>query len=199
MYEDWKTKFKVSVPEGRKGDWEVKRFTLTQKDVEFANMRAMCHPGGRTCDAGDYTKLTRNGSCIMSDTNAEITDHLRFIYGAEGNVLIAGLGIGVVLNACLMNKKVTSVTVVEKSQDVYDLVAPHYLKMEPVMLQIYVADIFDWQPPKGVHYDWFWGDIWDNICADNLAEMSKLKRKFGRKATHKEFWCEALCRRYARG
>jgi hypothetical protein len=96
-----------------------------------------------------------------------------------------------------MNPKVKAVTVVEKSQDVYDLVAPHYFKMEPVRLQIYLADIFEWQAPKGVHYDWAFFDIWDNICSDNLAEMSKLKRKFGRKATHKACWCESLCKRYA--
>ena len=190
--------YKVDVPEGKKGDWEVSRFTVTEKDVAISNMRAMFHPGGRTIDPGTYTRLTRSGSVIMSDTQAEVCDHIGFMGGCSGNVLIAGLGLGVVLQGCLRNPKVTAVTVVEKSQDVYDLVAPHYLRMEPVKLQIYVADIFEWNQPKGVHYDWFWADIWDDICADNLLEMSQLKRRFGRKATHKGFWCEALCRRYNR-
>ena len=193
----WKNEFKVSVPEGKKGDWEVKRMVLTEKDVAIENIRSAWKPGSRTIDPGSYTMLNRNGQVIMSDTPSEIADHLGFIYNAEGNVLIAGLGIGVVLQACLRNKKVKAVTVVEKSQDVYDLVAPHYLAMEPVMLQIYVADIFEWNPPKGVHYDHGWFDIWDNICADNLEEMTKLKRKFARKVTHKGCWTEDLCRRYA--
>jgi len=192
--------YKVTVPEGKKGDWEVKRHVLTEEDVAVENMRAMWKPGSRTISPGTYTMLTRNDAgIIMSDTEAEVRDHLGFMQRAEGNVLIAGLGIGVVLQACLKNPKVTAVTVIEKSQDVYDLAADHYLKMEPVRLQIYLADIFEWNPPKGVHYDWAWFDIWDSLCSDNLVEMSKLKRKFGRKVTHKECWGEYLCKRYARG
>jgi len=131
----------------------------------------------------------------MSDTPAEMTDHYSFVRQAKGNVLINGLGIGMVLNAILKNdspaSKVEKVTVIEIDQDVIGLVGPHYLRDHRV--EIVHADAFDYQPPKGVRYDAVWHDIWDTICTDNLDAMAMLHRKYGRRTDWQGSWCRNEC------
>lgn len=121
--ESYTEKYKVDLPEGKAGDWEVKKFTVSKEESDFDRVRGMFH-GGRYVPAGSYTGLFRNGSVIMSDTPDEIGDHLSFIYQAKGKVLIAGLGLGVVARAVLEKKEVTSVLIVEKCQEVVDLAFP---------------------------------------------------------------------------
>ena len=96
---------------------------------------------------------------------------------AEGDVLIAGLGLGMVLTGILDKSEVNTVTVIEKSRDVIDLVEPH---IEHIKLNIICADIFDWVPPKGHKWDVIYFDIWQNASID-LEQSTKLKRKFARR------------------
>ena len=59
------------------------------------------------------------------------------------------------------------------------------------------ADAFEWKPPKDQRYDVVWHDIWDNICGDNLPEMTKLHRKYGKKTDWQGSWCKYECKRYS--
>ena len=184
---------KSKVPEGESGAWRVTKFTITEDDTKIFNLRASWHPGGRTISAGDFTRLTRSGKVIMSDTRAEIQDHMYFVRVARGNVLVNGLGLGVCLQMLLDKSDVVKITVIEQSEDVIKLVAPYFIR--PHRVEIIHADAFDWKPPKGVRYDAVWHDIWDDICADNLPEMHKLHRKYGRRTDWQGSWCRELCER----
>jgi spermidine synthase len=120
---------------------------------------------------------------------------LNFIYKAEGHVLINGLGLGVCLKAVLEKKEVIKVTVIEKSEDVIKLVAPSF---QDDRVEIINADAFEYKPPKGVVYDVVWHDIWQDICTDNLEQMKKLHRKYGRKCKWQGSWSRKLCEYYER-
>lgn len=183
---------RVSVPEGAKGDWYVERFSVTDEDVRLHNMRCMFSPGmgRRVMKPGTYTRLLRHRRIIMSDTPAEVQDHRYAIYKATGSVLINGLGLGVVLKGVLDKEDVTDVTVIEKSPDVIALVGPHY---QDSRLTIIEADAMEWRPPKGKRYNMVWHDIWDDICGDNLPEMHKLHRRYGRRADWQGSWCREIC------
>ena len=193
----------VPVPDGKSGDWEVSTFSVTEKDIELHNLRCMFSAGmgNRTMYPGTYKKLTRNGYLVMSNTVAEIDDHRYFIHKAKGDVLINGLGLGVCVFGILeankkKKEKVASITIIEKSQDVINLVRPylpHYAD-EVLGVAVVQADAFEFKPPKGKKYGAVWHDIFDDICADNLPEMTKLKRKYGRRTEWQGCWCEALCR-----
>jgi len=106
--------YKVNIPEGKSGDWEVKKFIVSEDDAKWDALRSIGR-GGRYTPAGTYTSLTRNGQVIMSDTPNEIQDHLEFIRRAKGHVLINGLGLGVALKAILDKPEVEFITVIEKS------------------------------------------------------------------------------------
>lgn len=188
-----KNRIQSIVPEGKSGAWCVDRFTVTDADLMLFNLRASWKPGGRTMDTGTYTRLTRNGKLVMSDTRAEISDHRYFVRVAHGRVLVNGLGLGVCLQMLLAKPEVTEITVIEQSEDVISLVAPSFVCSSHVT--IHHACAFDWKPPKGVRYNAVWHDIWDDICADNLPEMHQLHRKYGRLTDWQGSWCRELCER----
>lgn len=190
-------KYKVDVPVGKSGDWTVEKFIVSKKDADFERMRSIFN-GGRFVPEGTYTALKYNGYTIMSDTPDEIRDHLSVISYATGNVLINGLGLGMVLNACLKKLEVTHVTVIEISEDVISLVGDHYKNMHGDRLSIVHENAFEYKPPKGTRYDTVWHDIWSNICADNLKEMHQLHRKYGRFADWQGSWGRYLCEKYKR-
>ena len=177
-------KYKVDIPEGISGDFEVSKFNVDPGDVR--SLGYALH--GRPVPPGTYTRLTHNGDVIMSDTPSEILDHLNFIKIVRGRVLINGLGLGVVIKGLLMKLEVHHIDVVEKEYDVIKLVWPTY-KYDP-RLSLYHADAFTVQWEKDILWDFVWHDIWPDICTDNLPEISKLKRKYVRRTGWQGAWCE---------
>jgi len=177
---------KVTLPEGQKGPWKIERFTTDFMDFHSA-LRGRAVPVGET-----YTRVTRNGYLVMSDTPAEMRDHSTAVWKAKGSCLLNGLGIGMVLKNILLKPEVTDVTVVEISQDLIDLVSPHYADPRVTFV---CADALSYKPPKGKRYGMVWHDIWDDICADNLEDMGKLHRKYGRRTEWQGSWCKYECQR----
>lgn len=155
-------------------------------------MRAALRGMGRLVPKGRYLALRRNGSIIMSDTPDELRDLREFRYQATGAVLINGLGLGIATCMALGKPEVTSVTVIELSQDVINLVAPHIIDSRLTIIQ---ADAYTYLPKKGTKFDVVWHDIWDTICADNLEGMKRLHRKYGKRATWQGSWCRHQCKR----
>ena len=186
----------VNVPDGKSGVWEVSTFSVGEDEIKIYNIRAIFQPGNRTMKAGTYKKLTRNGNIIMSNTPSEISDHTSFIFKAKKSesILINGLGLGVALTEILKSKFIKDITVIEKSKDVIALSRDTFSK--DTRVEIIHADAFEWKPPKNKKYDAIWHDIWDDICVDNLTEMTKLHRKYGKRTKWQRSWNKELCKRY---
>lgn len=191
----------VDVPEGKSGDWEIVYFKVNKADAQFHNLRASMHPGDRFIQEGVYTKLTLQGSIVVvSDTPAEIRDFSKPVrvarqsYRSESrHVLTNGLGLGIILQAILDDPTIEHLTVIEKSADVIALVAHHWKTRYGNRLTIVHADAFDWKPPKKERYCVVWHDIWNNITSDNLPEMHRLHRKYGRRCDWQGSWCRFEC------
>lgn len=186
-------RYRVDVPDGKRGDWSVETFEVTEKEAMFSEMRAaLGHPLARV-KAGTYKRLRQGKAIVMSNTPMEISTNLYFMTKARGKVLINGLGLGMVLKAILEKRDVEEVTVIEASEDVIALVAPTFA--DDPRVTIIHACAFEYQPPKGKRYDFVWHDIWTYITASNLPEMHKLHRKYGRIADQQASWCRAECER----
>lgn len=189
----------IKVPDGKSGPWQVQTFTVTKDQADFENLRAS-FGRGRYIKEGTYKRLIRGSETIMSNTPAEIRDHMSCIWEAErrgGNILINGLGLGMViqgmLDRLLQTGKPFHIYVVENSEDVICLTWPTYAENSNCTL--IHSDALAYQPPKGIRYSVVWHDIWDNICSDNLEEMKTLHRKYGRRADWQGSWARALCER----
>jgi len=194
--------YQVDVPEGKSGIWRIERFEVSEKDTEWANLRMAFQGGSRCIFAGTYTRLMMSNSFdnpIMSDTVQEIKDHWEIIKKAKGHVLINGLGLGMVAQACLNKPEVEKVTVIELSEDVIKLVAPHYKKRFGNRFEVVNISAFDYNPPKGIRYGAVWSDIWPNICADNWESYKTLKRKYCRRTDWYGAWMEWKIRDLVRG
>lgn len=180
------------LPDGVSGAWSISTFEVLEDDFSQKISMLKC---GRGVPAGTYKRLMRNGVVVMSNTPDELRDSMYFTNNASGSILINGLGMGCVIKILLEKPEVTKITVIEKSEDVIKLVSP-YFKDE--RLTIIHADALEYIPPKGEKYDFVWHDIWDYICADNLKEMSKLHRKYGRRTKWQGSWAKSICQHYAR-
>lgn len=164
------------VAPGSVGKAKVEHFEIDRSPV-----RGFMRPD-EYISPGKYTRLFVGGRLFMSDTDMERRTNYGVVRAARGDVLIAGLGIGMILVPILRKPEVTSVTVVEISKDVADLVEPSMRKLPGAeKLTIVVADIFD-RPHLGRQmFDTIYFDIWADQSTDALKEMATLHRRFARR------------------
>ena len=103
---------KKYIPPSSKGNFEIKHFSLGEKQVELEKMRGM-YSGNyyevHSLKAGKYIKLIdkTNQNIIMSDTPMEMETNYDFVEAASGNVLIGGLGLGLIVMAIQSKKEFT--------------------------------------------------------------------------------------------
>jgi len=153
---------------------------ITYVDEDHSKMDRIVSKDGRYTPPGTYTKLMRGGTLVMSDTPDEMGDHWYFVHVASGRVLLNGLGLGMVLKKLLEKDDVEHVDVVELSEEVIALVGPTY--QDDPRVHIHHGDALIFKFPAGATWDYVWNDIWDCLCLDNLPEMHRLHRRYGRRA-----------------
>lgn len=182
--------FKCGVPEGQSGNCRVEKFVATAEDEKFERLRCAFSfsSRGRMVRAGEYTRLIVGGNTMMSDTPYEINDQRAIISYAKNHVLINGLGLGITAELCLNKPEVSKVTVVELNPDVIKLVSPYLTAKYGERIEIIQADAFEYKPRKGSRFGAVWHDIWLGICEDNLPDMHRLHRKYGRLADWQGSW-----------
>jgi len=152
------------------GDWNLTHFTIDPDNLG-AKMQGIA--------PGTYVRLMNKGEIVMSNTNMEKRTNSDFCYHVHGNVLIGGLGIGMIVLAIQDKEEVKSITVIEKNQEVIDMVASQLNFNDKV--KIVHADVFEWKPDKGIKFDVSYMDIWNWVNEDIYEkEMKPLKRKFTR-------------------
>jgi hypothetical protein len=59
-------------------------------------------------------------------------------------------------------------------------------------LTIHHGDALTYKWPVGTRWTVAWHDIWDTICEDNLPDMNRLHRRFGRRVDWQGSWCRDL-------
>ena len=129
---------------------------------------------------GDYIRLIVDGTLMMSNTPMEQRTSMPFVANASGDVLICGLGLGMVILPLLDCEEVTSITVIENSVDVvkcvYDQIKSHDKEDK---LRLIIQDAFKFETLD--RYDCIFVDIWPAINSDIYKEeMKPLKDKYRR-------------------
>jgi hypothetical protein len=180
------------IPEGKEGKFSITHQVATEEDVHMkqalASIRGDWSWGG--FEPGTYCVLNdgdgSSGTIIMSDTWFERVSNQEILSRARGDVLLAGLGIGLV--PCGIIDKVSSLTAVEIEPDVIRLVEEPlraHLNSSSDKLIVIQADIFKYAPTH--RFDIIYFDIWQNISADNYEDIMSLHEKF-RKYRKKGGW-----------
>lgn len=153
------------VPSGKIG----KAAIIHDKPDRFTRLRAAIN--GFALDDRTHVRLVVGDTVYMTDAQFERRTNFNVVLKAKGDVLIAGLGIGLILDPII--EKAKTVTVVEREADVITLVGRHFPKAQHVQ-----ADIFQWTPPKGAKWDTIYFDIWPDICEDDLEEAKALRKRY---------------------
>lgn len=179
-----------NILEERKGKiFSIQHKKVTQKDCELERGRVLIGFNFRTYFdlwPGLYTYLCEDDEYIMSDTPTEIFTNVEFVSHAHGDILIAGLGLGIMLKMLQELPRVKSVTVVEKETEIIQLVEDQ-LNL-PENFKIVEEDIFHYTPDK--KYDVIYFDIWSDISGDALSEVEFLEKRFKEFLTPGEkSWC----------
>lgn len=164
----------------QKGNVKISKFSVSEEDAKLHNLRCatnnysyvdFIHPG-------NYVKLNIGGELYMTDTPMEQKTNQEFVYRANGRVMVAGLGLGLVLHnlrKSVEEGKVKSIVIYEKFQDVIDLVMPLFQDM-PIVCKC--EDILEYVPPREEKYDTIYFDIWPSVSPDNLPDMKKLSNRW---------------------
>lgn len=129
-----------------------------------------------------YVRLVKKGEGVMmSDTPMERNTNKHILQKANGDVLIFGLGLGLIILPLLQKEDVKSIMVVELYQDLIDVVKPILKKNDPTdKLTIIQGDCFDIHNhiDKAKKFDCIYGDIWIEISTDNYEEMKTLTKNW---------------------
>jgi len=170
-----------NIPAKRVGNFEIKKEKL-EKEIYPNGFFSRSMKKGETL----VRLFQHNGdraSLWMSNTYDEKLS--QYFHPCTGNILIGGLGIGLVLEYIQVQvknaHKVTKVVVVEKEQGVIDLVADTF-KRKMKYLEIICGDIFEFGKTYQ-HKDFFdaaFIDVWGNVSEDDLSSMTKVKRSLRR-------------------
>lgn len=160
------------VPPAAKGVARI----VHDRPSEMARLRGAMR--GQLLGRDQYARLLIRERVVMTDAEFERRTNADVVLHAKGDALVAGLGIGLILDPLL--ERCASVTVIEKEQDVIDLVGPSFPKAK-----IICADIFELKPEG--KFDLIYFDIWPDICDDDLEEAKLLQRRF-RKCLRKGGW-----------
>lgn len=179
---------RVALPEVDEDGVKVERFTVDRTGSTLSALQDR----GRYVREGTYTRLIVDGVLWMSDTRAEQDDHyeaVREMRQRGGRVLVNGLGLGMVVGAALALPQVEHVDVVELDPRVARLIGPHYAGPR---CAVHVGDAYEvakrWAP--GTRWTVAWHDIWAEVSEDNLPEMTRLKRSYGRRVEWQGCWVQ---------
>ena len=165
-----------------KNDWVISKISLTEEEVYLERMRNFRNyfmVAGLKANF-EYVKLFRKKDGIwMSDTPMERNSNNGFIQDANGDVLIFGLGLGLIVFPLLQNESVKSIKVVELNQEIIDLVSP-YIKAKDThnKFSVVQGDAYEHHKIDNQKYDCVYGDIWRDISTDNYEGMKTLTKNW---------------------
>lgn len=174
------------IPVKKSGKFGIEHKKITKEDVKSAELRSIFSQSFYPPKVGTATILYkksdrsyRNHDVIMSDTEYEKITNNYVMRISGGNVLIAGLGIGMILLPMLKKSSVKKIIVVEREKDIINLVYKHIKKFDTEnKLELIHDDINNVEFKKGTKFDVIYFDIWNNVCGDNYSEMKNLRKKF---------------------
>lgn len=176
--------------EGKAGNFAIEKETLLKGTVVDGYDRRRGKMDQVRCDF-DYpiVKLTENGNTWMSDNPFEVESSMGAVENARGDVLIGGLGIG--LLPTLMKDKVVSIDIIELSQEVIDLV---FYQVATEKMNIIRGDICHYLTSTEKKYDFICVDIWPDTFLPlwDIVGMKELAQRCLKPGGNIWCWLEEL-------
>lgn len=138
--------------------------------------------------------VRKHEGTMMSDHPSETITNQDFIDKAKGDVLVFGLGLGLIIFPLLNSPDIKSITIVEMDPHlpkvVGGIISPHDLHKK---VKIEVGDAFTYfEKMNDERYDTIYFDIWAKIDDNSFSDMDKLHslyKKYLRSNGYLNSWC----------
>ena len=161
-----------------KNHWHVKRFEKYGKSLTIGKEYVILYDKSQS-------------KTMMTNNEFEMITNQKFIDNAKGDVIIFGLGIGLIIYPLLQDDNIKSITIVEVDKDLIDETFPILLKADTKSkLKVVNSDAFQYQDDK--KYDTIYFDIWAIINEQAFSEMKVLSNKFSSNL-NQDGWIESWC------
>ena len=167
------------------GSWELKLESYAPYravicgDIEMGDDFSEIPPLGFFTETFHFPAVLEDGNEWMTLTPVDLDTCDEAIEAAHGKVITFGLGLGYYAYMVSEKESVSSVTVVEKSEDVIRLFKKHILPQfsHPEKISIVCSDAFDYaeRVMPGENYDYAFVDTWRD-ASDGAPMYQKMKR-----------------------
>ncbi|MCQ2815082.1 MAG: hypothetical protein MJ227_02175 [Bacilli bacterium] len=149
-------------------------------------------PVGFSQKAIPFIALNENGKTWMSITPNEINTMQKGIKESDGNVLVAGLGLGYYPFMISLKENVKSITIIENNQIVIELFTKYLLPQFPNKKKIKIihCDAIEFIKNNQTKYDYAYIDLWHNPN-DGLPIYLQIKKIENKSKVNKfGYWLE---------
>lgn len=133
---------------------------------------------------------------LMSDTNFERLTNKYFLENASGDVLIFGLGMGMIVYPLLNSTSINTIKIVENNQDIIDFVYPKIQERDTnSKVSVIHGDSTTWYLTDNSKYDFIYFDT-AKTPAESIDSESTLKplylknKRTSNSIIH--FWCSEI-------
>jgi hypothetical protein len=187
IYNQYDYRMSTILKTGKRGSFEIKRGVVP----EGTPLWTYDHKQGTVSQAFcafDYPLmiLLESGDIWMSDSQPEVEEIMGAVAVAKGDVLIAGLGIGLLPTFLKDKEDVVRIDIVEMHQQVIDLV---FDQIASPKMKIINDDIFHYLDTTSNKYDLIYIDIWKPITTP-LREIHAARRQAEKcLKPNGVFWC----------
>lgn len=176
------------------GNWVIMKSKLTQDFIDDISEDSNVYPYKDFLNSNtDYVSLMQK-DCerpMMSNHETETITNQKFLDRAKGDVLIFGLGLGVIIFPLLSDDSITSIDVVEIDLSLIEYVGNVISKQDfNRKVNIVNGDVFSYHESLKKSYDTIYLDIWEFVGEKELFEIKELHKTY-HKFLNKSGWIDS--------
>lgn len=163
VYNWYDYRMSTILKEGKVGSFEIKK-----KVIRKGTVLNMYNSKEGRITKGEYqfdyplVTLDKDGHTWMSDSQLELESAIGAVVAARGDVLVGGLGIGLLPTFIKDKRSIKRIDIVELHQEVIDLV---FSQIASKKMRIIKDDIYHYLDTTLNRYDFIHIDIWGTITA----------------------------------
>jgi len=164
------------------GQYTIKKNRISQIAIDSINEHSEFFPYKQYLRTDkDYVSLIKNvdGKAMMSDLETETITNQKFLDNVKGDVLIFGLGLGLIVFPILLDESIRTIDIVEIDTGLIEYVG-NIIKKEYKFDKVNIinADLRDYHNVISKNYDTIYFDIWEFVGETEIEEINQLHKTY---------------------
>jgi hypothetical protein len=125
--------------------------------------------------------LTKNNEIVMNTTEFELLTNKEFLEKSNGDILIIGLGLGMVVYPLLNDPNVTSIKIIENDPTLIQYIGNKISNYDNLnKVTIISGDAYTYHNVMDINekYDTIFLDFWTQLNKENVEEVTTIKENY---------------------